>query len=213
MLRARKYDPLAAIASAKAMEEARKEKAKREAQPEKEDFYPSDDEEETTITSTPAPTVDSSKDFNLMSDRQTSTTSFDDWIKSQQRKKAAAKEQAVATQTIKEEPIRQSKDLKTQVSEETFIKENPELEKVVNDLVEVEPESEPKDDEIVEAAIRKIETEKKRLENGQTQPAPKKSSTEPTKSSAQKPAQMPNSKSQPQKTYSDHHDRAKANKK
>ena len=55
-LRRRKYDPLAAIASAKAMEEARKEKAKREAQPKKEDFYPSDDEEETTITSTPAPT-------------------------------------------------------------------------------------------------------------------------------------------------------------
>merc|ERR1719468_946394 len=150
-LRRRKYDPLGAIASAKAMEEARKEKAKREAQPKKEDFYPSDDEEETTITSTPAPTVDSSKDFNLMSDRQTSTTSFDDWIKSQQRKKAAAKEQVAATQTIKEEPVRESKDLKTQVSEETFIKENPELEKVVNDLVE--------------AAIRKIETEKKRLEN------------------------------------------------
>jgi len=56
MLRARKYDPLAAIASAKVMEEVRIEKEKREAQPEKGDFYPSDDEEETTIVSTPAPT-------------------------------------------------------------------------------------------------------------------------------------------------------------
>lgn len=104
----------------------------------------------------------------------------------------------------------------TQVSEETFIKENPELEKVVNDLVEVEPESEPKDDEIVEAAIRKIETEKKRLENGQTQPAPKKSPKEPTKSSAsasKKPTPAPNSKKPAQNTYSNHNDRAKANKK
>ena len=134
--------------------------------------------------------------------------------------KAAAKEQAAATQTIKEEPVRESKDLKTQVSEETFIKENPELEKVVNNLVEVEQESEPKDDEIVEAAIRKIETEKKRLENGQTQPTPKISPKEPTKSSAsasKKKASAPtpnSSKKTTQNTYSNHNDRAKnANKK
>ena len=87
-------------------------------------------------------------------------------------------------------------------------------------MVEVEQESEPKDDEIVEAAIRKIENDKKRLENGQTQPAPKKSAKEPTKSTApaavpKKSAPTPNSK-KPAPTYSKtHNDRKnqKSNKK
>ena len=47
-----------------------------------------------------------------------------------------------------------------------MIKVDPALEQMVDSLVEVEAESEPRDDENIEAAIKKIENEGKRLNNG-----------------------------------------------